>query len=248
MPGREAEQVQEAAPEPAKASLALAPAMAGNDVQARFLTLARAVGNRAATRLLQRWRDEAGKWHDGAKPPDADNWEQFTSKDGQLRWKRKATAPVVAVVAVAAAAPVPGNDPVADAAGRLWLDPMKIRYSQDSIDGTFSTGGKIDDAARDLKRDLTKVGNWPSLNITKRQGRYVSLDNRRLWVFKHAGVALAPVVMATAQEVTDQNWKFTAGSGGAAFIGVRSAISLTNLTPANLPRNFAKKNQLWNYQ
>ena len=64
----------------------------------------------------------------------------------------------------------------------------------------------IDDYARDAQLEVWTFGESGE--------RLVSFDNRRLWVFKHAGVAHVPVGWAAQPNSPRQEDKLTA-SGGA---------------------------------
>jgi len=251
MHGGKSEQLGEAESEAARRPEAPAQAPA-RDHASSFLALARAVGNRNATRLiLQRWRDHNGKFHDGAQPPDVENWEKFTNDKGFELWRPKTgTAPTTkptAVVTPVATTATGAAEPDRSSTEIWSLDPNKIRYSQDGITKTFTNGTRIDDAARTLAGSPGSVGRYPAIKITKRKGRYISLDNRRLWVFKHAGVAQCPVVWATAQEVKDST-HFDSPEG-TAFVGVRegSTLSMQGLVPAPIPPGFKKKYDTYTY-
>jgi hypothetical protein len=214
-----------------------APLRGAVPADAMLRRLARAVGNRGMARLLQRWVDQDGKSYPGAEPDDAENWETY-DHSGEQRWRPKtapvaAAAPVATVVkpaevkpAAAAKAAEPVKSTVAAAADDSttvwWMSPATIRYSQDSISPTFKNTTKITDAARALLASPTKVDAYPALLLIKREGgkKIISLDNRRLWVFKHAGVPLCKVRWASAGEYEAQRQKMTAGKTGSAFIGV----------------------------
>lgn len=248
MRGREAQRVQDADVKPDKPAAARARAPADGS-HAPFLTLARTVGNRRATRLLQRWRDENGKFHDGAKPPDAENWEEFSGKGGMLCWRRKASAPALTptVGPTTTTAAAASTDPPRTSTAEWSLDPKKIRYSQDGIDATFSDGRRIDDVARQLIREPNKNAGLDAILITKRQGVYISLDNRRLWAFKHAGRATCPVKWATPEEVAAST-HFDSPKG-TAIVGVRNAnnLSTKDLVLPDIPKNFVKKFDTYRY-
>lgn len=64
------------------------------------------------------------------------------------------------------------------------------------------------------------------LRIIDRGGHLISLDHRRLWVFKHADVTLVPVRRASDQEMNDESFKFTSAQTGgqelgAGYVGVK---------------------------
>ncbi|KAK3612469.1 hypothetical protein CHS0354_032085 [Potamilus streckersoni] len=72
----------------------------------------------------------------------------------------------------------------------LYLRPSEIRYSQDSINNVFD--GKsthrnklIGETLDDLCEGICCLENIPSISVMKKNGKWFSADNRRLWVFKH---------------------------------------------------------------
>ena len=199
--------------------------------------LSRKAGNRATARLLQRWVDQDGKTYPGDKPADSENWESFDHA-GEQRWRPKTAAvpaaatvvpaaePAVkpAVAVAVAAAPVKNTTvpDVGDSATVWWTNPKTVRYTQDTISAKFTNGTPVDSAARSLKKNPAKIDDFPPLLLRKKGGKLMSLDNRRLWVFKHAEVPLCKVRWASEAEWLAQKWKFTAsGAEGSAFIGVK---------------------------
>jgi hypothetical protein len=224
--------------------------------------LGRAAGNRAMARILQRWVDDKGKWYPGAKPADAENWEMFKHSSGQERWRPKTvavpaaattTAAVVtaekpaaaATVAPATTAATKKTDPpdVSDSKTEWWADPKSIRYSQDSISAKFANGTAVDSAARSLRKTPKNVDDYPPLLLRKRKGgKLVSLDNRRLWVFKHAEVPLCKVRWISDDEWKAQSWKMTAGDLGSAFIGVKGPpiLDMKDLPTFTPPSSFSR--------
>ncbi len=220
--------------------------------------LARAVGNRGMVRLLQRWVDQAGKSYPGAQPDDVENWESY-DEAGETRWRPKSATPAAAATvktveakpaevkpaevkpaAAKAAEPVKNTTAAAadDSTTVWWMNPATIRYSQNTISPTFGSGGKITDAARALLASPAKVDAFPPLLLIKRKGgKIISLDNRRLWVFKHAGVPLCRVRWASAAEYAVQKKKMTAGDTGSAFIGVTGLKPDMSKLPTFYPPN-----------
>jgi hypothetical protein len=220
--------------------------------------LGRSAGNRATARLLQRWVDDKGKWYPGTQPPDAENWERFTHSSGQERWRPKTVAaPTVATTVTAApetkpaaattavktevAATAPAVPDVSDSKTEWWTNPASVRYSQDTCGAKFTNGTPVDQAARSLKNSPKTISEWPTLLLRKKGGRLVSLDNRRLWVFKHAQVPLCKVRWASEEEWKAQNWKMTAsGKDGSAFIGVKGPpiLNMKDLPTFTPPPSF----------
>ena len=71
----------------------------------------------------------------------------------------------------------------------------------------------------------------------------MSLDNRRLWVFKHAEVPLCKVRWASETEWEAQKKKMTAsGADGSAFIGVKPPpiLDMKDLPTFAPPGTFTK--------
>jgi len=118
---------------------------------------------------------------------------------------------------------------VASAAGEDgedgFIDPTKIRFSQDSISGNFRNGQSIDDVSRALRSaegaELAK--NFEPIRLVERNGLLYTLDNRRLAAFSAAGRQV-PFRWATSEEI-EKEWldKFTTtpAQGWGKFITIR---------------------------
>ena len=102
------------------------------------------------------------------------------------------------------------------------VDPKTIRFSQDSIKGTFRDGRSVQDLAAGLKDGSIKPGDVPAIRIVERNGQLISIDNRRLWAFREAGVPIR-TRPATAQEIlqAQKQGKFSAGASGSDTIRIR---------------------------
>ena len=100
-----------------------------------------------------------------------------------------------------AAAPVKNTTvpDVGDSATVWWTNPKTIRYTQNTISAKFTNSTRIDSAARSLKKNKAKIDDCPPLLLRKKGGKLMSLDNRRLWDFKHAEVPLCKVRWASAK-------------------------------------------------
>lgn len=64
------------------------------------------------------------------------------------------------------------------------MDPSEIRYSQDSIycnSGPQRIGVTLDD----LCEGKMSVSDLPRITVCKKDGKWYTADNRRLWMFKH---------------------------------------------------------------
>ncbi|CAJ1432860.1 unnamed protein product [Effrenium voratum] len=62
----------------------------------------------------------------------------------------------------------------------------QIRYSQDSIRGTFRDNRMLKQMRLELSSGSKSVGQIPMLRAVYRDGLIYSADNRRLWAFKHS--------------------------------------------------------------
>ena len=97
--------------------------------------------------------------------------------------------------------------------GSGYKSPRTIRYSQDSIGPNFKDGRSVLDLADGLSTGAVDPGSIPPIRIFNRDGRWFSLDNRRLAAFDLAGVD-APYVLATPDEIAREAWKFTTKNNG----------------------------------
>jgi hypothetical protein len=93
------------------------------------------------------------------------------------------------------------------------VDPNEVRFSQHSISYRFRDGGTIDDLAEGLRTGQIRPEDVPPLRLLEKDGRYFTLDNRRLEAFRRAGAKI-PWRMATPEEVAAESWKFTTTNGG----------------------------------
>jgi len=102
------------------------------------------------------------------------------------------------------------------------VDPKTIRFSQDSIKGTFRDGRSVQDLAAGLKSGSIKPGDVPAIRTVERNGQLISIDNRRLSAFREAGVPIR-TRPATAQEIlqAQKQGKFSAGASGSDTIRIR---------------------------
>ncbi|XP_045206644.1 uncharacterized protein LOC123558865 [Mercenaria mercenaria] len=66
---------------------------------------------------------------------------------------------------------------------QLW--PSEINYSQDSISCHFSNYKLIGETLDDLCESRLSVSDIVPISVKKINGRWVTWDNRRLWVFRH---------------------------------------------------------------
>ncbi|KAH3896178.1 uncharacterized protein LOC127864355 [Dreissena polymorpha] len=71
----------------------------------------------------------------------------------------------------------------------LRLRPSDIHYSQDSINNTFDarckhSGVSIGQTLDDILEGRTNKNNIPIITVVEWNGKWVTADNRRLWVFR----------------------------------------------------------------
>lgn len=194
--------------------------------------------------VVQPWRDQAGKYHDGAEPPDKENWEKFVPDKGNFKgfelWRPK-TGAGTTTVKKEEKEKEEEPDLLADGMVHL-LDPALVRYTQDSIDSTFSDGGNIYDTATALINGTKKPSEIPAVRCYSKKVngklRYISYDNRRVWCFKQAKLVDPSIKMqcirATEQQQKDLASHITAtqGTKGGGDITVRNA-SVTKMSDLN---------------
>ena len=75
--------------------------------------------------------------------------------------------------------------------GVIKLAPSQIRYSQDSISNTFGdsthhAGQYIGETLDEIIRNPDTADRIPNISVFSKDGTWITLDNRRLWVFKKA--------------------------------------------------------------
>ncbi len=68
------------------------------------------------------------------------------------------------------------------------MDPSDIRFTQDSISNTFQDGSAVDDMVNGLKNGTIDPKNVKPIRVFQQNGKIYSLDNRRLYAFKQAGM------------------------------------------------------------
>ncbi|MGH2351657.1 MAG: hypothetical protein ACRDI2_10050 [Chloroflexota bacterium] len=186
---------------------------ATQEVLSRWAIQAGAVSVQTGALSVQRiWYDAAGTRHDG-EPPDKDDTKkwQFVWSDADHRkvWRLKA-----------ATATVTPPKPAKNYNAIFLKDPSTLRFSQDSIDRSFTSGESFDTLISDLKAGRKTAASVPPIRLVERKGMLITLDNRRLYCFKEAGVQIR-CRWAKPSEVKNESWKFTAGKLGKATIVVR---------------------------
>ena len=97
------------------------------------------------------------------------------------------------------------------------LTSKDIRFTQDSISATFKDGSSVDDLINGLKSGKISPNDVPAIRIFEKDGVIYSLDNRRLYAFKEAGIDNINYVWATPKEIANEAWKMTTNNGGVTI-------------------------------
>ncbi|MEU7012481.1 RHS repeat-associated core domain-containing protein [Streptomyces sp. NPDC046385] len=113
-------------------------------------------------------------------------------------------------------APRPGPGGLAAFPARGTISPKAVRFSQDSISGSFSDGRSLSQAIDDLAAGRKTANDFPAIRVFQQDGKLYTLDNRRLYVFKEAGVSIN-FTRAIAEEVAGQSWKMTTRNDGTSI-------------------------------
>ena len=66
----------------------------------------------------------------------------------------------------------------------IWLRPSEICYSQCSISSKFADGSNIGELLEDILIGRCFVSGIPFITVVKYNDSWITMDNRRLWVFK----------------------------------------------------------------
>ncbi|WAR29739.1 hypothetical protein MAR_003307 [Mya arenaria] len=67
----------------------------------------------------------------------------------------------------------------------MELKPSEIYYSQDSISNAFRhTYELIGETLDDICEDRCSIYSIPTISVMRKNGRWITSDNRRLWVFR----------------------------------------------------------------
>ncbi len=109
-------------------------------------------------------------------------------------------------------------DPSESSPGNLMgtKNPHEIRFTQESIRGTFRDGRTIDQLATALRTGMVNPETIPPIRVFFRDDLLYSLDNRRLEAFRRACIDI-PVKLASFDEIEAETWKFTTTNEGATI-------------------------------
>jgi hypothetical protein len=81
-----------------------------------------------------------------------------------------------------------------------YLDPADIHFTQKSIGERFSNGRSIYSTVKQLQRGEIEAEDFPPIHVFCFDDCWWSLDNRRLWTFKNAGLNSIPVKVVEINE------------------------------------------------
>ena len=105
------------------------------------------------------------------------------------------------IIRVGRQAPDPAKrvlDPVAETYQHAYhyrMDPSTIRFTQNSISPTFSKEGQmVEGLIDDLRLGRITPDEISPIRVVRYDGKWWSLDNRRLYAFQQAGVHDIPIV------------------------------------------------------
>lgn len=106
------------------------------------------------------------------------------------------------------------------------LHPANIHFTQNSVSDTFRDGTTIDDSLNDLVRGVVNKWDIPMTKVVFRWGRWWTLNNRRLLVFKkfrRCGKIKAEIIPWARMNKELWKRKFTTENQGV-FVRVRESV------------------------
>jgi len=80
------------------------------------------------------------------------------------------------------------------------MEVRQIQFSQVTVSKTFSDGRSLQETTRQLLTGELDISSIPAIRVVRYQGKYVTLDNRRLRVFMDALVDKVSVIICNLQE------------------------------------------------
>jgi hypothetical protein len=110
------------------------------------------------------------------------------------------------------------------------LDIKDVYFSQSTIKQTFKNGDLVQDLIDDLKSGEVKLSSLPPIRVTMVDGKWVSLDNRRLFAMKEAlkGKRASnrniPVVKVDLNKVADELHRKLTTKHTGAYIHIKDGI------------------------
>ncbi|CAC5402447.1 unnamed protein product [Mytilus coruscus] len=67
----------------------------------------------------------------------------------------------------------------------IKLKPSEIYFSQNRINALFRCHRQVGGTLDDIMEGRCSVEDIPTISVMNREGKWVTADNRRLWVFRH---------------------------------------------------------------
>jgi hypothetical protein len=97
-----------------------------------------------------------------------------------------------------------------------YIDPKRIRFSQNSMGNTFQPPyGKIDDLTTKLRSQSVLPGSVEPIRIVQKDNMIFSLDNRRLYAYQQADVQVPYKKLDTVP--VRENYKFSTKTNGESI-------------------------------
>lgn len=117
------------------------------------------------------------------------------------------------------------------------LRPSEIRFKQDSIKQEFQNGIGVNETALHLCAGEISASDFPTIRVAKKDNKYYSCDNRRLYVFRVAEYrgAVSYIRVRMARRHTFDEDLFTTKDDGRK-VKVRSDRTLAHCKPHWLPK------------
>jgi len=75
------------------------------------------------------------------------------------------------------------------------LSPWQIRFSKNSISSHFSKNDCLWSTISDLEQHILDPEDFPPIRVVQQNNNWVSLDNRRLFLFQNARIVSIPVII-----------------------------------------------------
>ena len=107
----------------------------------------------------------------------------------------------------------------------LYLKPSNIFFSQNQISATFGKWNRhrnkrIGETLDDLCDGLCKISNIEPIKVVKKDGKWVTIDNRRLWVFHHLEAA------GKCEKIPVEEVQYCSTTHGRKFDSTNGGISV----------------------
>lgn len=98
------------------------------------------------------------------------------------------------------------------------MKPSEIYFSQDSIKNTFDNGQSIHDTLKKCQEDPMAIHQIPTMRVCMKNGKWFTLDNRRLWIFRRleegGHITNVDVNVVSSDRLSAR--KFTTTNGGVS--------------------------------